>query len=243
MAEKKNEILEEQRRARQEFLNLKKMQHGEMSAPPKPSEMAILPKTPKEKAANFWFQYKWHVIATVLITAVLAIMIVQCATKPKYDMEVVYFSYHTVMDEQLAPVKQYLAQYAKDLNGDGKTAIQIINCSYDKNSANTQYAYSIMTKLQAMIAGDENALLFITDPDSYAYFGQLSEEGIFEGEPVVFGPRFYEAVHQENWGDLPEGLQISCRRVTDTTLEKKKNVAKIFHASQDLIAALEENQN
>ena len=35
MAEKKtNEIIEEQRRARQEFLDLKKMQQGEMEAPP-----------------------------------------------------------------------------------------------------------------------------------------------------------------------------------------------------------------
>ena len=42
MAEKKtNEILEEQRRARQEFLDLKKMQQGEMEAPPKPSEVAM----------------------------------------------------------------------------------------------------------------------------------------------------------------------------------------------------------
>ena len=38
-----NEILEEQRRARQEFSELKKMQNGEMAAPPKPSEVAIVP--------------------------------------------------------------------------------------------------------------------------------------------------------------------------------------------------------
>ena len=55
---KKNDIIEEQRRARAEFLRLKKMQSGEIDAGPKPSEVAIVPKTPKEKWDNFWFQYK-----------------------------------------------------------------------------------------------------------------------------------------------------------------------------------------
>ena len=61
MAEKKtNEILEAQRKARQDFLDLKKMQSGEITPPPKPSEEAVLPKTGKDKAKNFWFHYKWH---------------------------------------------------------------------------------------------------------------------------------------------------------------------------------------
>ena len=55
MADNKNEILEEQRRAREEFLELKKMQSGEMKAPPKPSEVAIVPKTPKENGIIFGF--------------------------------------------------------------------------------------------------------------------------------------------------------------------------------------------
>ena len=51
MADKKsNDILEEQRRAREEFLKLKKMQQGELEAGPKPSEVAVAPKTAKEKA-------------------------------------------------------------------------------------------------------------------------------------------------------------------------------------------------
>ena len=98
MADNKNEILEEQRRAREEFLELKKMQSGEMKAPPKPSEVAIVPKTPKEKWDNFWFQYKWHVTAIVAVTVILAVLITQCATRTKYDLEVVYFTYTAALD-------------------------------------------------------------------------------------------------------------------------------------------------
>ena len=62
------------------------MQSGEMAAPPKPSEIAIVPKTPKEKLDNFWFQYKWYVVAVTAITVVLAVLITQCATRTKYDL-------------------------------------------------------------------------------------------------------------------------------------------------------------
>ena len=49
-----NEILEEQRRARQEFLELKKMQSGEMAAPPKPSEV-LFPKRPRKNGITSGF--------------------------------------------------------------------------------------------------------------------------------------------------------------------------------------------
>lgn len=224
MSEKEtNEILEEQRRARQEFLELKKMQSGEMEAPPKPSEVAIVPKTPKEKWDNFWFQYKWYVVAITAVTVVLAVLITQCATRTKYDMEVVYFTYTAALDEQTNAVAKYIAGYAEDVNGDGEINIQVVNCSFNGKSGDTQYRYTMMTKLQAMIAGDQNAMLFITDEDSYKYLADLSNgDGLFDGEPFMLGEEFYKATETDSYGKLPEGLRIACRRVSDTVLESKK---------------------
>ena len=66
MAKKKvSDTLAQQRKARQDFLELKKMQHGEMDAGPKPSEIAIEPKTFTEKVKNYWFHFKWHTLGTV----------------------------------------------------------------------------------------------------------------------------------------------------------------------------------
>ncbi len=240
MAEKKtNEILEEQRRARQEFLELKKMQHGEIQAPPKPSEVAIVPKTPKEKWDNFWFQYKWHVIAITAVTVILAILITQCATRTKYDLEVVYFTYTAALDEQTNKIADYLEQYAEDLNGDGEIHIQIVNTSFTKSSGDTQYQYTMMTKLQAMIAGDENAILYITDSESYKYLDEISKDGgLFEDGPYKFGEDFYNATESEQLGKLPEGLQISCRRITETTMENKKDAAKAYESAKKLLEKL-----
>ena len=239
MSEKKtNEILEEQRKARQEFLELKKMQHGEMKAPPKPSEVAIVPKTPKEKWDNFWFQYKWYVIAITAVTVILAVLITQCATRTKYDLEVVYFTYTAVLDEQTNKIADYLADYAEDINGDGEINVQVVNVSFSDKSGDSQYKYTMLTKLQAMIAGDENAILYITDSESYKYLDGLTENGLFDGEPIKLGDEFYSATEIDELGKLPEGLQISCRRITETTMENKKDAAKAYESAKKLLEKL-----
>ena len=240
MSERKtNEILEEQRKARQEFLELKKMQNGEMKAPPKPSEVAIVPKTPKEKWDNFWFQYKWHVVAIVATAVVLAILITQCATRTDYDFEIVYFTYNRVLDAQTGKIADYIQNYAEDTNGDGEINIQIVNVSITKSSTDVQYQQTMMTKLQAMIAGDENAILYITDNDSYQYLNEISESGaLLEGEPFKFGDDFYTATETEEFGKLPEGLQISCRIISETTMENKKDAAKAYESANKLLEKL-----
>ena len=240
MSEKKtNEILEEQRKARQEFLELKKMQNGEMKAPPKPSEVAIVPKTPKEKWDNFWFQYKWHVVAIVATAVVLAILIPQCATRTKYDLQAVYFTYTTALDAQTEKVADYLKKYAEDTNGDGEINVQVVNVSFSKTTGDSQYRYTMLSKLQAMIAGDENAILYITDNDSYQYLNEISESGaLLEGEPFKFGDDFYTATETEEFGKLPEGLQISCRIISETTMENKKDAAKAYESANKLLEKL-----
>ena len=240
MSERKtNEILEEQRKARQEFLELKKMQNGEMKAPPKPSEVAIVPKTPKEKWDNFWFQYKWYVVDIVATAVVLAVLITQCATRTKYDLQAVYFTYTTALDAQTEKVADYLKKYAEDTNGDGEINVQVVNVSFSKTTGDSQYRYTMLSKLQAMIAGDENAILYITDNDSYQYLNEISESGaLLEGEPFKFGDDFYTATETEEFGKLPEGLQISCRIISETTMENKKDAAKAYESANKLLEKL-----
>lgn len=238
----KNEILEEQRRAREEFLKLKKMQHGEMDAGPKPSEVAIVPKTPKEKAANFWFQYKWHTIGILLSLVILTVLVAQCATRPKYDLEVVYFTYTPVLDNQTEKIGEYIENFAEDINGDGEINVQVVNCSVSDTSTDIQYRNTMLTKVQSLIAADEKALLYITDEKSIEYFNNIASDsgGLFEGEPYAFGEEFYEATATEELGSLPEGLQISCRRVADTVLEAKNDTVKYYDEANRILKALKE---
>ena len=108
-----NAILEEQRRARQEFLDLKKMQNGEMDAGPKPSEVAIVPKTFGEKVKNIWFHDKWYILGFTAVIILIVTMVAQCATKEKFDLQAVIFSYDYIGDEYLEPMLNTLNSIVK----------------------------------------------------------------------------------------------------------------------------------
>ena len=240
----KNDILEEQRRAREEFLKLKKMQQGELDAGPKPSEVAIVPKTFKEKWDNFWFQYKWHTIGITAALIVLTVLVAQCATKPKYDMSVVYFSYTPVMDNQLNKVSDYIEEFASDLDGNGEVNISVVNCSLSNESNNVQYRNTVLTKLQALIAADEKALIFITDNESIEYFENISPDGgFFDAEPLKLGDAFYNSTTNSSLGKLPDGLQISCRKVSDTILGEKKDIKKYYEESNKVLEGIKKDNN
>ena len=82
-------------------------------------------------------------------------------------------------------------------------------------------------------------MLFITDEESYKYLSDLSDgEGLFEGEPLMFDDGFYKATETEAYGKLPDGLRISCRRVSDTVLESKKGAADAHKEAEKKLNAI-----
>ncbi len=243
MAEKKtNEILEEQRKARQEFLNLKKMQQGEMYAGPKPSETATVLKTPKDKFMNFWHYSKWFVISGVALAVLIAVMVVQCVQRPVYDLKVVYFTYDAVLDEQVTPIADYLKEHCEDINGDGETNIQVINCSFSQKAGAVTMRNTTYQKLQSIIVAERNAMLFITDKDSIKYFDNLNggSNAMFDENTFSFDKDFYEKTKNETFGTLPEGLTLSCRKISDTVLEENDESAIYYKASQNLINSIKD---
>lgn len=237
---KRNEILEEQRRSREEFLKLKKMQKGEMDAGPKPSEIAIVPKTPKEKLANYWFQYKWHTIGIVSSLIVFIFLVAQCMSVPDYDLSVVYFTYTPVIDNHTDLVEDYFEEYGEDINDDGEINIQVINCSVSNERGDVQYRNTQLQKLQALLAGEEKAMLFITDDESIEFFDNTNfEGGIFEEEPLPLSEEFYLKTTSEDFGRLPDGLKLSCRKVSKTTLEEKETAKNCYKEAMRILELLE----
>lgn len=239
MAKKKvSDTIAQQRKARQDFLDLKKMQHGEMETGPKPSEVAVKPITLKEKWQNFWFHSKWQTIAVIFTIISMVILIGQCASRKDWDMQVVYFTYTPVIDEQTAEIEDYLESISKDLNGDGEVNIKVRNLSVSLTNGNAQYTKNALSTLHAYITTEEEALLFITDSESATHFEKDAIKNFFGTEQVKLNEKFYKETKSEDFGTLPKGLQIACRRVDDTIVEKKTNVGKIHNESLRILDEL-----
>ena len=240
MAKKsKNKILEEQRKARKSFLELKQMQEGNLTPEPKPSEVAVAPETFKEKRENFWYHYKLHTLISLFIAIVLAVCITQCATRTKYDFCVIYFSYTPVLDTQTELVADYFEKIGKDLNGDGEVNVQVANLSVNVDTSDVNYRLAQFQSLQAKMTSDD-AMLYITDEESIKYFDNIGgEAGIFENEPIKFDDEFFKATTDEKLGRLPKDLQITCRRIKNTTLEKSKSAKATYKEAKRIISELE----
>ncbi len=236
---KVSDTIKQQKKSRQDFLALKKMQAGEMAPEPKPSEIAVSPRTFKEKLQNFWFHFKWQTLGIIFAVVVLAVTVSQCASKTDWDMQVVYFTYNIVIDDQTNAIGDYLENIAEDINGDGEININVINCSVPDGNHKSQYNKSMLMKLQAMITAEPKAMLYITDNESIEYFEADALKNFFGSEQLVLGDDFYEKTKTETFGQLPKGLQIACRRVSGTTLEKNKTANQIHSSAMRILEKLE----
>ncbi len=235
-----NDFLEERRRRQQELIAIKKARQNIEPLPAEESK-EIVPTTATDKAKNFWFYNKYFVIFGLIMAVILTVVIKQCATREKYDAQVVLFAYSAFTPEQISVLEYQLEQYYEDLNGDGKSNIQIIDCSYAKSANWNQYQSTMMTKLTANISSNAEAMLYITDAESTKYLEGLFETGFFESESVALPRSFYKAVEKRTDGmfTLPEGLLISRRKAgSDTVVGKEQDIESKIKAADAALAKI-----
>ena len=236
MADKKvSETIRQQRFAQKEFLELKKMESGEIKPEPKPSEIDSEPKTFKGKLSNIWYHFKWAIISVALAAVVISVCIAQCASRTDYDMKIVVYSESTYIPDELNNLMaEYIEKICPDINGNGKTDIQVINCSYSDKSTDAQKQVLSKTKLQTSLAAEDSAFIYITDKKGLDYLNQIAE-GVFHGESVELDKDFYDYCNKNDLMKLPDGLYISCREIEGAAVGKTKNAKKIFDASQEVM--------
>ncbi len=234
----KNETIEQQRKAREEFLELKKMQSGEITPEPVIHEKDAMPKTVGEKIKNNWFHDKWFYIIGGFIAILVIVTAIQAFSKPKADLEVVIFTTAPVSSANAERAADYLEQFCEDINGDGEVIIQTVNCSSTQYENSTYYNQNTITKLQSVLAADANALLYITDEAGYDYINAIADNGVFEDNFVKLDDEFYEYCNKDIPFKLPENLIISCRSIKDMMISNNKNIDEYYEQSQNIINSL-----
>ena len=242
--EKKNETLEQRKKAQAELLKLKKMQSGELAPPPKPSELAG-EMTKEEKRENFWFYNRGKVIFAVIVAAILAIMITQCATRPVYDGEVVLFTYDYYYSDHITLMEDYLSLFFEDKNGDGKVKVDVINCGYDKNiTVNNPQNQNTAQKLQTILFAQREKVLFLLDEESFEYMDSILDEGeLFTEERINLGETFYSYCDKNPDLPLPDGLRLVMREYDEETLKADKKVAAAYNTAKEVLTRVAETQD
>jgi hypothetical protein len=231
VSEKRNEIIEEQRKAREEFLKLKKMQQNEIAPEPKPSEIEKKPETFSEKVANFWYHFKAQTIIAVFLVVVIAILTAQCATREKYDMTVLYFAYSVANDAQIQKMEEYFEQYAQDVDGNGEVNVCVMNCSFNPQNKDPNYRNVSFVKVQSIIAAETGVVLFVMDEEGEKYFNNAWKNSLFTEDLKPLPKDFYTATKIEKL-TFPEGLRMGLRKIEGTAFEGKEEAISAFENSE-----------
>ena len=219
---KNSETLSQRKKAQQDKIELSLMREGKMETGPKPSEIEISPKTFWEKWSNFFYHHKLKVIIGSVVAIILCAGIYSSITKISYDAKVALFCYDSTIGLYSKPIEEYLTGFFSDRNSDGKVKIAVANCSYDKNNKQSNDGILGMSKLQSILAGEEDCLLFVVSKDTIDYLNSISKDVVFFKEENIhkLSDNFINSVKAEGLQSLKGEYYIALRTTKGTTIEK-----------------------
>lgn len=243
---KKSETLMQREKAQRDLLELKKMQRGDISTDTlHEGDEPILPQTFEEKKANFLFYHKYKLIAGILAFAVLAFLIYNTATKVKYDAKMVLFCFDYYTDDLTTKSSDFFEGFYDDLNGNGKVDLLTVNCSFDQRGKDAEYAKTMLTKVQVLLIGENDTMLYLLDKDALEFLNGVSDSvQLFDDENILkLGKNYFGALGTEE-----KELYLCLRTVDGTTLEGKAKESyeaarQVFERVSLANVSISENQN
>ncbi len=134
----------------------------------------------KKRIVNFWYYKKWWVIAAVAAVVVIAITVYEIVSMPQYDLIVGYYSESGISDESVEKLKNTIAQYAQDINNDGRVTISITPMEASLDSE-TDELVAVETRLMSELTAGDN-MLYICDKAYRDYLMSGDNAECFEAE-------------------------------------------------------------
>lgn len=144
----------------------------------------VPPKFTKKWWEYFWYYYKWHVIITAAAVLVAAVTIVQCASRPKYDMNIVYAGHMNYSETEIEKTQELLAEYITDIDGNGKKAIDFQQLMFSDGMGNEEYDYAMQTKLDLTFTDDGTFVYLMDEIEAKLYIQRESVGEAFENTDV-----------------------------------------------------------
>ncbi len=202
---------EQERRERLELLKMKQGLISESELIPEAQEKpAPAPLTAKQKAANFFYYYKWVLLISVIGIALVAVFIVKLVTQVKPDIGVLLIGTKEGSDLHIRvnQVQLALEMFCPDLNEDGKINVDVLAIDLDCEPADGQYYLAQTMLFDAELRGER--CLVISDD---GFIGYLSEKTTAYTDHLLplgggYSIPVSETALSEALGDFPNNAYI-----------------------------------
>jgi len=135
----------------------------------KPEEK--VPMTDKERRKNWWYYHKWHIViglaAALVLTDIVCYALGVGQVEPDY--QIAYVGASPLPEDTAEAVEAAFASLGEDLNGDGKTTVQLTQyVPYVSNGgADAEYAAANEVRLLGDIEANESYFFLLDDPESF----------------------------------------------------------------------------
>ena len=249
MAGKKGTQNDSRQKELQELIELKKMQQAAAEhkgeEPIFEKEEKIVPRTFREKWANYWYHYKGATWITVFVVILAVWFIKDIFFGPQYDLTVTSaskFSFSAINPDINALLDEYITE---DYNGDGKmnTIYSEITVDYTGDTIDPQVNMLNMQKFMAVFTSGTD-LVFIMDQGTYDSITENSTDEIFTDFSEVYAGMDMEIVQGDKiilnntrfgkelyMGNLGEDIFLCVRSMVGTADPGKEKVQKAYEAS------------
>ena len=152
----------------------------------------ITPSTLKEKILNFWYHYKWHSVAALVVVLVAVVCMLQFCQREEYDAYILYAGSknigRTAEDgdvPEIVTINSSLKKIAKDFDGNGEININFNNYYYlsndeasERDDVNANLLASDTKGLSSMLEHSEYYLMFISKA-FYENYHKVGDDSLF----------------------------------------------------------------
>lgn len=176
-----------------------------------------------KKIENFWYYYKWYVLAAIFFIGAFSYIVYDAAQKPSPDLTICYIGNHASRLGAEDVLREELAPLLEDGNGDGQKHIDWIELTLD-DPDDLQKKQTIEAQVPAVIAAAECKLFLVNE----TYAKTLNDLGVFEGElvPVDGVSAFVEA--GIDTAGIYAGVRVPPSNTNDFHRYTHKNAAAVY---------------
>lgn len=131
---------------------------------------------------HYWEYYKAQIIAVVISLLLIIVTVVGNKIAPKFDIEVAYYGFEILTEEQEENIEKYLSSFVDDINGDGECKVDVVvSRSKLSNGSEDEYQMAMAQKFATEVAvGAYPAFILDMPHIEYAGMADEREDGIIE---------------------------------------------------------------
>lgn len=139
----------------------------------------IPPRFTKAWWAYFWEYYKWHTLASTFVIVLIAVTAVQCATKTRYDLSVMYAGDAVFSEETTDKLSAAISEVIDDSDGNGERNVSLSQLSFGAQNSDPQYEMAMQTKLMLEFSAGESYIFIFSKGQLDTYLNQEHVDDLF----------------------------------------------------------------